>query len=225
MVIAEVGAWSNPLSPDRAIRRKALETCKTQLGLADRIGARCCVNISGSRGPKWDGPDPNNLTRKTFDLIVRTVREIIDSVNPTNTYYTLETMPWMYPNSPQSYLELVQAIDRDRFAVHLDTVNLVNSVEKYYGNAELTRECFRQLGPLIRSCHAKDILLSDQLTLHLSEVGPGTGNLDYRALLGELDGIDPDTPLMVEHLEGEREYQLAIAYIRSVAKDLGVVIV
>ena len=47
--IAEVGAWSNPISPDEDIRRQALAYCKRRLHLADLIGARCCVNISGSR--------------------------------------------------------------------------------------------------------------------------------------------------------------------------------
>ncbi|HHN46545.1 MAG TPA: sugar phosphate isomerase/epimerase, partial [Planctomycetes bacterium] len=56
IVIAEVGAWSNPISPDAAERRRAVELCQKRLALADVIGARCCVNIAGSRGRKWDGP-------------------------------------------------------------------------------------------------------------------------------------------------------------------------
>jgi len=39
IIIAEVGAWSNPISPDDKTRREALEKCRTQLALADRIGA------------------------------------------------------------------------------------------------------------------------------------------------------------------------------------------
>jgi sugar phosphate isomerase/epimerase len=45
IVIAKVGAWSNPISPDAAMAQAALEKCKASLALADRIGARCCVNI------------------------------------------------------------------------------------------------------------------------------------------------------------------------------------
>ena len=82
IVIAEVGAWSNPLSPDDATREKALALCRERLALADRIGARCCVNIAGSRGPKWDGPHPDDLTEDTFALLVETVRAIIDAVKP-----------------------------------------------------------------------------------------------------------------------------------------------
>lgn len=222
VVIAEVGAWSNPLSPDEETRRVALEKCQRQLALADEIGARCCVNISGSRAERWDGPHADNLTPETFHLIVETVRGIIDAVKPKRTYYTLETMPWMYPYSADSYLRLIEAIDRERFAVHLDPVNLVCSPQRFYRNGDLIRECFAKLGPYIRSCHAKDIALSDRLTTHLDETRPGLGNLDYRVYLQELNKLDPDIPLMLEHLEAEEEYALAADYIRSIAGQGGV---
>ncbi|MDQ1256910.1 MAG: hypothetical protein QG656_1510 [Candidatus Hydrogenedentes bacterium] len=224
IVIAEVGAWSNPMSPDEKTRTAALEHCKAQLDLADRIGARCCVNIAGSRGAKWDGPSPDDLKEETFGLIVDMVRDIIDSVKPTRSYYTLETMPWMYPDSPDCYLRLFKAIDRERFAVHLDPVNLVCSPQRYYGNAALIRECFALLGPHIKSCHGKDILLQDKLTTHLDEVRPGLGGLDYAVFLRELDALDPDTPLMLEHLSAAEEYTQAAAHVRSVAGANGIVI-
>jgi sugar phosphate isomerase/epimerase len=221
VVIAEVGAWSNPLSADAATRKAALEKCQTQLNLADEIGARCCVNIAGTRGEPWDGPDPSNLTAETFDLIVESVRAIIDAVQPRRTYYTLEPMPWMYPDSADSYLHLLAAIDRSHFGVHVDMVNVINSPQRYFDNAALTREWFSKLGPHIKSCHAKDTLLATKLTTHLDEVRPGLGYLDYRTLLRELDKLDPDTPLMIEHLHAEEDYRLSAEYIRGVADEIG----
>ena len=220
IIIAEVGAWSNPISPDEKTRRQALTKCRRQLTLADRIGANCCVNISGSRGERWDGPSPINLTEETFDIIVETTRAIIDDVKPTRTYFTLETMPWAYPDSPDSYLRLLKAIDRRRFAVHLDPVNLICSPQRYFKNGQLIRECFKKLGPYIKSCHAKDILMSTKLTTHLDEVRPGLGALDYAAFLRELSKF-PSTPLMLEHLPNAEEYRLAAAHVRSVAKSIG----
>ena len=130
-MIAEVGVWNNPLSADEAERRRAIELCQQKLALAEAIGARCCVNISGSRGEVWDGPHPDNYSSDTFDLVVETTRRIIDAVKPARTYFTLETMPWMIPDSVDSYLELLHAIDRPRFAVHLDPVNLINTPRLY----------------------------------------------------------------------------------------------
>lgn len=222
IVIAEVGAWSNPLSPDDKARREAIALCKQRLDLADRIGARCCVNITGSRGEKWDGPDARDLTDETFDMIVQVVREIIDDVRPTRTCYTLETMPWMYPDSPDAYLRLIDAIDRERIAVHLDPVNLICSPQRYFNNAAVIRECFAKLGPKIRSCHGKDITLGENLTVHLDETTPGRGRLDYGVFLTELAKLDDDTPLMLEHLPQPGDYDEAAEYIRKTAVKVGV---
>ena len=221
IVIAEVGAWSNPISPDATERAAAIARCKTQLVLADHLGARCCVNIAGSRGTQWDGPHEDNFLPATFDQIVETVREILDAVSPIRTYYALETMPWAYPDSPESYLRLIAAIDRPRFAVHLDPANMINCPQRFFDNAGFIRECFAKLGPYIKTCHAKDIALTGRMTVHLDEVRPGLGRLDYSVFLQEASRLDPDLPIMLEHLPTEEEYDLAAVYVRGVAADAG----
>ncbi len=222
IVIAEVGAWSNPLSPDAATRNAALEKCKKALALADAIGARCCVNIAGSRGEKWDGPYAEDLTEETFEMIVETTREIIDEVEPIRTFYTLETMPWMYPDSADTYLALLKAVDRKAFAVHFDPVNLINSPYRYFNNGKIIEEFTSKLGPHIKSCHAKDIILQDRLTVHLDETRPGQGGLDYRTFLRETARLPGDIPIMMEHLPNAEEYAAAAAYIRTIAEEEGI---
>ena len=222
IVIAEVGAWSNPLSPDKSESRAALDKCKAALGLAEKIGALCCVNIVGSRGSQWDGPHSDNLSQETFEMIVAQTREIIDDVAPSRAFYTLETMPWAFPDSPQSYLDLAKAIDRPQFAVHLDVVNLINSPRRFFSNAGFIRECFELLGPRIVGVHAKDIALTPRLTVHLDEVRPGLGGMDFRALLREMDKLAPDTPLMLEHLPNDEEYKAAAEFVRQTAREIGV---
>jgi len=222
LVIAEVGAWSNPVSRNEGERQKALEKCRNSLALADRIGARCCVNISGSRSEQWDGPHPDNFTRATFDLIVESTRSVIDAVRPKRTFFTLETMPWAYPDSPDSYRSLIKAIDRKQFAVHLDPVNMISSPQRYYSNGAFIRDSFKKLGPQMKACHAKDILLQNRLTTHLDEVRPGLGNLDYEVFLSELSKLPDPPPLIIEHLKTSEEYRLSAEYIRGVGKKIGV---
>lgn len=221
LLIAEVGAWSNPISPDSAEREKALARCRYRLEVAERVGARCCVNIAGSRGQKWDGPHPTNLDDSTFDMIVESVRSIIDAVKPTRTFYTLETMPWIFPDSVENYLRLILAIDRKQFGVHLDPVNLINCPQRAYRSGALIMECFEALGPYIRSCHAKDIQLSQNMTVHLDECIPGTGCLDYATFLREASKLHLDTPIMLEHLANEQEYGMAAQHLRKIAKQEG----
>ena len=74
IVIAEVGAWSNPISPLEDVRKAAIEKCIQKLDLADRLEARCCVNVSGSRGTGTIGaPHPLNMTDETLEMIVENV--------------------------------------------------------------------------------------------------------------------------------------------------------
>ncbi len=221
IVIAEVGAWSNPIATDPTVRRAALEKCKAALALADEIGAACCVNITGSRGERWDGPHPANLSEETFEMIVASVREIIDAVQPRRTFYTLETMPWVWPDSTAAYVRLLAAIDRPALAVHFDPVNLVNSPPRYYDNAGLIREFVATLGAQIRSVHLKDIVLREQLTVHLDEVLPGTGGLALGVLLRELARLDADLPVMLEHLPDEASYDRAATNVRRAAAGEG----
>ncbi|WP_028065748.1 sugar phosphate isomerase/epimerase family protein [Solirubrobacter soli] len=221
--IAEIGAWlANPLSRDDAVRAAGVARCQERLALADRVNARCCVNIAGSFSETWDGPHVEALSADTFALIVDSVREIIDAVAPERTYYTLEPMPYLLPDSPDSYLALLEAVDRDRFAVHLDPVNMINTPAKLYDNAGFLRECFEKLGPHVRAVHAKDMDITSSLTLDMPERRPGTGIVDYRVFLELMQGLDPDTPFLVEHLPSDEEYVLAVAHVRAVADELGV---
>jgi sugar phosphate isomerase/epimerase len=221
--IAEIGAWeANPLSRDDAVRAQGVARCQERLALADRVNARCCVNIAGSFADKWDGPHRDSLTADTFALVVDSVREIIDAVGPERTFYTLEPMPYLLPDSPDAYLELLRAVDRDRFAVHLDPVNMINTPAKLYDHAAFIRECVDKLGPHVRAVHAKDMTITPSLTLDMPERRPGLGDIDFHAFITEVQRLDPDTPFLVEHLDSDEEYVAAVAHVRAVADELGV---
>lgn len=223
VVIAEVGAWVNILDVNEEKRKQNLETVCRGLALADEIGALCCVDIAGSFNPeRWDGPHPDNLSQKAFDMTVENVRYILNNVKPKRAKFVLEMMPWVIPDSPDSFLELIKAINNNSFGVHFDPVNLINSPRRYYENGKLLEECFQKLGKWIVSCHAKDTILTDQLTTHINEARPGTGNLDYRTYLKGLNSLPQNAPLLIEHLSTAEEYDLAREYIFSIGKEIGI---
>jgi hypothetical protein len=106
------------------------------------------------------------------------------------------------------------------FGVHLDPVNMINCPARYYDNAGFLRDCFARLGPWIVSCHAKDIKMQDRLTVHLDEVRPGLGALDYQVFLKELSRLPGDVPLLLEHLP-QGDYPAARDFLVGVAKQAG----
>ncbi|MBR0464748.1 MAG: sugar phosphate isomerase/epimerase [Clostridia bacterium] len=223
LVISEIGIWNNLMDRDEKKRSENLERAVHQLELADYISANCCVNIAGSYSDTWDGPHRDNLTPRAFDEIVQTTQRIIDAVRPKNTYYTLEPMPWMYPDSADSYLSLLKAVDRPRFAAHVDIVNVLSSPQLCYRSGEVIREWFDKLGPFIRSCHAKDIRLDTRLTVHLDECRPGLGEMDYETYVRCVSSLRDDRIcLMLEHMTLQQDYVEATRYIKGVAEKIGV---
>lgn len=222
LTIAEVGAWNNLLDADPEIRRENMEYAIGQLRLAERVGARCVINISGSKNPKyWDGPDPENLSERTFDEIVDITQQIIDTAKPQNTYYTLEPMPWMIPYDVRTQARLIERVNRRHFGVHVDMCNMLNSMECIFNNGDVTREFFREFGSLIRSVHAKDSYINaNELTLHICEAIPGQGMFDHEALLQCCDQLDRDLPVMAEHLSAQSEYLQATSFLKKKASEL-----
>jgi sugar phosphate isomerase/epimerase len=220
--IAEVGSWTNNLNADEKIRKENIEICKKSLALADNIGARCAVNISGTHNPQhWAGPHKNNLTPETFDLVVHQTREIIDAVKPVRTFYTIETMPWMYPDSVDSCLALIKAIDRKQFGIHFDAVNLMVSPVTYYGIGDITRDAFKRLGGHIKSCHGKDLKINEAAYYpQFEECIPGTGEMDYATYLTEISR-QGNVSLMLEHLPKQEDFDQAAKYVRKVGFQQG----
>src|SRR3954451_4104237 len=214
VVIAEVGVWKNLLDPDPAARKENMDLVIQGMALADAVGARCCVDIAGSYNPKvWYGPHPKNLSREFFDATVENCRKIIDSVKPTRSTFCVEMMGWNIPDSADSYLELIKAIDRKQFSVHIDMCNIVNSPTRFYKNSELISDTFRKLGRWIASCHAKDLAWIPEMNMHFVEVIPGRGEIDYKAYLREVAKLPQSAPLMLEHLKSAQEYDEGRNYI------------
>ena len=216
LLIAEVGIWRNVLAADRAEREAARTHALGQLRLAEEIGARCCVNIAGTwGGPVWDGGYRENYTAEYREAVIDYTRELIDAVRPVRTRYSLEPMPWMLPTGPEEYLELMRDVNREAFGVHMDIINMINTPKRYFFPEEFLQECFDLLGPLVLSCHVKDIQLREELTFQLKEVPCGKGAFPIADYMATAERYDRDMPMIIEHLNSDAEYLASLDYVKS----------
>jgi len=223
VVISEVGRWVNLMDSDNQKRRANLELVTDGLAVADSVGALCCVDIAGSMNSSiWYGPHPQNLSQTFFDAAIENARKIIDAVKPRRAKFCYEMMGWTIPDSPDSFLKLLKAVNRQSFAVHLDPCNIVNSPTRFYQNSELLNECFNKLGKWIVSCHAKDLIWDAEYNIHFREVRPGMGSIDYTTYLKRLSGLPQNPPLMLEHLPTAEEYDKARIYLFELGRKIGV---
>ncbi len=223
--IGEVGIWRNMMAKDPKEQEAVLKYSIGQLELAEKIGANCCVNISGSTVENWDGYGPDNYSKATYEKIIEQSRRIIDAVKPEKTCYSLEPMPWMVPDSPDVYLQLLKDIDRKGFGVHMDYCNMINGMDRYHRSTAFIEECFEKLAPYIRSVHMKDVILRDTMLPTVIEETPvGRGHIDLGRVLQLCEQLGRDTTVFVEHLASHEEYMESIRYLREIAPKSGVTI-
>ena len=221
ITFAEVGVWNSPWVPDEKAAREAKERCLGQLELAERAGARCCVNVSGAAGEVWCGCFRENFSEELYKRNVSYIQELLDTAEPSLTYFTLEPMQWMVPDSPEQYEKILRDVGRERFAVHMDIVNWVKDPYTYTHQDELIHRAFSRLGDQIRSCHLKDCVLDSHATVSIHETEPGTGQMDIVAYLRAISQLDKDMPVLLEHLPDEEAYLRAAGRVREIWQKAG----
>ena len=206
--IAEVGAWCNPMHPDKKEAEAKIKYMIERLRLAEELEAATCVNILGTKQTGyWCGPHKECYSEEFFKEAVEVSQRIIDEVNPAHTKLSFEMMPYCFLDSPQEYLRFLEAVDRPAAGVHLDICNTMNHPRRFYGNGEFIKETVALLKDNIVTLHLKDIAMKeDILTVAFEEVLLGTGGIDYVTLMEEIAKLPEDTPAMLEHLETEEEY-------------------
>lgn len=216
LLIAEVGIWRNTLAADMAEREKWIDYAIRQLKMADKIGASCCVNVVGTPyGPRWDGGYRQNFSKELWQLAVKMIQRIIDEAKPTRTKFSIESMPWMIPSSPNEYLRLIKDVDRKEFGAHLDVVNMITSPERYFFNDKFLEECFSKLKGKICSCHLKDIRLKEEYTFQLEECACGQGTLDLELFAKLATAENAQMPMIIEHLSTDQEYLDSLKYVQK----------
>ena len=216
LLIAEVGVWRNAITENETERKENIAYSVRQLQLADAIGARCCVNITGAVGGlRWDGGYAENYSQKAWDLSVSMIQEVIDKAAPKNTFFSIEPMPWMIPSSPEEYLRLVEDVHRDKFGVHLDIINMINCPDRYFFADAFLEKTFELLGPHVKSCHLKDVQLLDEFTFQLRECACGEGSFPIQHYLDYASKIDPDMPMIIEHLKNDAAYESSTIFVRD----------
>ena len=147
-------------------------------------------------------------------------------MKPRRAFYCIEPMPWMVPDSPECYLQLIRDVDREQFAAHMDFVNMINCPRRFLDAEGFIDGCFRTLAPYIKSTHLKDTRLNlTRLTTVLEECNPGEGSLDFTKVLAIIDRYLPaDAPVLLEHMRTFEEYEAAYTHVAGEAARAGIAI-
>jgi sugar phosphate isomerase/epimerase len=126
----------------------------------------------------------------------------------------------MIPHDPDEYLRLIQAVDRERLAVHMDLANWITDTRKLFFSKEFAQECFAKLGSRVRSCHLKDVALAPEFTLRLLESRVGEGCVDLLEYARLADKADPDMPVLLEHQPSDDIYKEDLRKVQELFKEV-----
>jgi sugar phosphate isomerase/epimerase len=221
IVLAEVGAWKNVLSPNPADAKQAFDHVVRRLQTADELGACCAVDILGSYSTRsWDGPCYDDYGEDFFDQAVEVWRKVLDLVKPAHTKMTFEIMPQSFLDSAEEYMRFLKALDRSAAGIHMDITNCITNPRLLREHKNYFTDAFKLFGPNVLSIHIKDMDFNPaQYTVCLDEVLMGRGKVDIVHVLQVIDATQSrDTPVMLEHLETEADYDAAMSALRSFAK-------
>ncbi len=227
VVVFEVGGYRNLLHPDETARRDNLKWIAYCIEAADKIGCPMVGTISGSRNPagnEWRdnyAVHPDNWTIETWRMLIDSIHTILRDTSGMKAAIGMEAQVTTNQDSPLAHRRLLDDVGSERLKVNLDPTNMVH-LYNHFHTTTLINNCFDLLGEDIYGCHAKDsYVLPHSQTVHVQEVCPGRGSLDYETYLVRISRLKWSRSLLPEHIPAD-QFDEAYAYIRSVAEKVGV---
>jgi len=222
VLVFEFGGYSDIIHPDVAQRQKNIKNVVSCMEIAEELGSPMVGTITGCCDPRYGyNVHPDNWTEKTWELTVDSIKQILHDSAGMKVLLGVEAQVTTNLDGPKAHKRLLEDVGDPRCVVNLDPTNMV-SLSNYYHTTELINECFDLLGENIHGCHAKDpYIWPDKQTVHVQEVCPGRGVMDYETYLVRMSRLKWPRTIQPEHLP-EDQYPEARAYIRKVAAKVGV---
>jgi sugar phosphate isomerase/epimerase len=215
---AQANGWYEVLvHPDDQVRAEGVRGIQALCRWGRQIDAGSVYVRPGSLSATgaWH-PHPANRSAQVFDRLVGSLKATARTAEQEGVLLALEGHVLSPLYSAQRMRDVLDAVGSPVLKVNMDPVNFIGGVEDLYDNRRVLLELFEKLGPDIIAAHLKDCIIEDRLVLHITEVVPGLGVLDYDCLLQQMQAIKPDVYALIEHLPDDlvpqaRENVLAMA--------------
>jgi len=203
--IAQLNGWYEALcSYDDRARAQGVAGMIALARIGAMIQAPSVYVRPGGHNPNghWYA-HPDNHTQRTFDNIAESLRTVCAAAQQEGTLIAIEGHALSALDTPQRMRDLVDAVGSNVLKFNYDPVNFVGTVKQVHNTTSVLDDMFRLLGPITVAAHAKDCKLGDQLVVHIEEVVPGTGVMDYETFMRQFQQLAPDGYFIIEHLPDE----------------------
>ncbi|MCS7060201.1 MAG: sugar phosphate isomerase/epimerase [Anaerolineae bacterium] len=223
LAVAQTNGWYECLiHPDEATRAEGIKGL-SQLIRIGRVLDSCFVYVRpGSINPNghwW--PHPDNHAPRTFDRLVDSIKQVCRVAETEGMVLGIEGHVVSTLDTPQRVRDLLDAVGSPALKFNMDPVNFVGTVRDVHDTTRVINSLFDMLGKDMVALHAKDCAIQDAHVVHIVEVPPCTGTMNYELLMRRWVEWCPEGYFIIEHLPDE-QVPAALQAIRRKADALGI---
>lgn len=194
-----LGAYFNPVHPDKTVVESGIANFKKHLEIANELNAKYVGSETGSlMGSPW-GYMPENHTQESLDEVIRIFKELANHAEAHNSHIAVEGAYAHVAYSPERIKEIVDTIKSPNLKVTIDLYNFLNT-ENYVDRMEIFERSLKLLKDDIVIFHLKDFILEDG---KLKQVGLGKGLMDYPTIIKRIKEELPNAYLIFEGVTGD----------------------
>jgi len=215
------GKYEALVNPDDTLRALGVRALSALCRIGRQLDAHSIYVRPGGMNPNghWYA-HPDNHTPATFDRLIDSLRQVSAVAETEGVILGIEGHVLSALDTPERVVDLFDAVGSPALQFNLDPVNFIGTVRDVHDTTRVLNALFDQLGARTVATHAKDLALGNALVVHIEEVIPGQGTLDYALFLRRLEQSCPDGYVFIEHLPPE-SVPAARAFITAEAARLG----
>ena len=213
--IALLGAYFNPVHPDKTKIERGMAVFTDYLRLARTFGAPAVGSESGSyMGDPW-GYHPDNLTDEALNRVVAVFGELTKRAESFGTNIAIEGAYNHVLSTPERLKTCLDRINSKSVKVIIDLYNYldISNVDTAY---DILDRAITLFGDITLLYHIKDFVIEDG---RLRQVGVGKGTLDLGRVLARIYKSNPNAHLVLEGTTGD-DLPYAIAHIKNIITTL-----
>ncbi len=223
LVVAQVNGWYECLiNPDEATRAEGIKGVSQLVRIGRVLDAHFTYVRPGSINPAghwW--PHPENHAPQTFDRLVDSLKQVCRVAEAEGMRLGIEGHVVSTLDTPQRVRDLLDAVGSPALKFNMDPVNFVGTVRDVHDTTRIVNELFDVLGKDMIALHAKDCAIQNAHVVHIVEVVPGAGTMNYDLLMRRWIASCPDGYFLIEHLPDDKVL-IALEFIRHRADALGI---
>jgi len=197
--IGLLGAYFNPVHPDKKKVELGIQIFKEYISLANVFGARAVGSETGSyQGEPWID-HPLNHTEEALEQVICIFKELALYAQNYNVIVGMEGACAHVCSSIERLSEAVDRIHCDNIRIIFDLYSFLNN-ENVHDTIGVLKKGLETFKNRILLFHLKDYVLEDG---RIKQCGVGKGWMDYEKILEIIHQYDSDAVLVLEGTDGD----------------------